>query len=430
MSLSAFDFRISRWPAVSRFGFGTSGFASICLSTVLALFLIGQTAISGQGSPEVLWATNAHIPGVPGYGHLSIAFSPDSRLLASAGGNDIHVKIWAVGDGQLLQTLTNPVLGVGSVVFSPDGRALASTGEIHGVTPEGQHYNVINVWDTADWRWRGITNYVYIGDGQVVFSHNGKYLAAAGGGWYGDLAIFKFPEGNLVNRYGQNITGYASLGFSPDDCDLAASCFYAASTQIRNATNGTVRIDLPIPTASVAFSPDGATLMVAEDRDTARAGGVWPIHLVDVATGTIRGTLLHPGSVYTAAFTPDGKGIISWAGDNKIRLWRLLDATVLQTYDQETTAVRALAVSPNGRYFAYGRDDGVVVLARITDITHTNNEVRLTWTGGSGLYQLQQTADLTAGLWEDAGQPTTNLAATVNASGPLQFFRVQSLPQP
>jgi len=66
----------------------------------------------------------------------------------------------------------------------------------------------------------------------------------------------------------------------------------------------------------------------------------------------------------------------------------------------------------------------------ITDITRANNHARLTWSGGSGRYQLLRTTNLASGVWENVGYPTSETSATVAATNAVEFFRVQSLPQP
>ena len=47
----------------------------------------------------------------------------------------------------------------------------------------------------------------------------------------------------------------------------------------------------------------------------------------------------------------------------------------------------------------------------------------LEWNPGFKRYQLQQTSTLVQ-PWENSGEPTTNLTATVKLEGPAGFFRV------
>src|ERR1700682_3890012 len=72
-------------------------------------------------------------------GHLStiegLAFSPDGRMLASAGGSgDGEIKLWEVKSGRLIRSFVGEKYASRLLAFSPDGTSLAAAG---GDTPAG-----------------------------------------------------------------------------------------------------------------------------------------------------------------------------------------------------------------------------------------------------------------------------------------------------
>jgi WD40 repeat protein len=56
-----------------------------------------------------------------------MAFSPDGRLLATAGG-DGAVRLWDLGTNTELRRVGGPGDRLTGVAFSPDGRLLAASG--------------------------------------------------------------------------------------------------------------------------------------------------------------------------------------------------------------------------------------------------------------------------------------------------------------
>ena len=102
----------------------------------------------------------------------SLAFSPDSRLLASGGTHDYLVKLWDVASGKHVATFS---MGRGSIIslaFSPDGELLAA------YDPGG----TVVLWNMAN-RNRVAEIDAHeggSGDQTLVFSPDGKLLATGG----------------------------------------------------------------------------------------------------------------------------------------------------------------------------------------------------------------------------------------------------------
>ena len=70
---------------------------------------------------------------------ITLTFSPDGQVLASAGGNpnasnpDNTIRLWDTLSGELLNTLEGHTTTVGSLTFSPQGELLASAGDDRSV---------------------------------------------------------------------------------------------------------------------------------------------------------------------------------------------------------------------------------------------------------------------------------------------------------
>jgi WD40 repeat protein len=188
-----------------------------------------------------------------------------------------------------------------------------------------------------------------------------------------------------------HVGGVESLSFSPDGKTLASACS-GCSIKLWDVASGrntaTMKEEgpgakkLPYRWATAAFSPDGkklatggwfnrvklwdvATLkgqvllddykqcpetwiVFSHDGETLASGGVCrgEMKLFDVASGQARSTYLktpgtfgdyNPHGVLAAAFTPDGKTLVSIAIPNEIRLWDVATGkqSKLQKTDQE-----------------------------------------------------------------------------------------------
>jgi WD40 repeat protein len=105
--------------------------------------------------------------------------------------------------------------------------------------------------------------------------------------------------------------------------------------------------DREIVTASYAFAPDGRLAFLLYQT------GIAP--LVDLATGKVKDQLQLPKEtdvVSAAAFTPDGKAIVTAGYDRTIRVWDPATGKQQRQFAAPLEIVTTLAISPDGRWLA------------------------------------------------------------------------------
>jgi WD40 repeat protein len=309
-------------------------------------------ASSGGDGAIKLWRTTDGALLATLTGHTaqvaSVAFAPNRNLLASGSG-DTTVRLWRATDGGLERILRAHDFGVTSVAFSTDGQLLAS----------GSEDGVVKLWRTVDGGQARTILAHAAAVTRVCFSPNGSLLATASED--GTIKLWRVVDGVLQRTINNAHLGYVSdVVFSPDGT-LLASAGEDAQVKVWRIADGGLQRELTghtAPVTSVAFSPNGSLIASGSVDTTVK---IWRV-FDGALTATLAG---HTEPVYTLAFAPGGNLLASGGGDGVINLWRVSDGTRLRSYSQETgTGVLAIAFSPDGQLFGYGRLDATIVVAR------------------------------------------------------------------
>jgi WD40 repeat protein len=250
--------------------------------------------------------------------------------------------------------------------FSPDGKTLASACRSCS----------IKLWDVASGRntatlkedGPGAKELPYLW-ATVAFSPDGKKFAT--GGWYNrvklwDVATLKGQV--LLDDYKQCPETW--VVFSPDGKTLASGgvcrgnmkLFDVASGQARAApkTPGTFGDYNPHGVLAAAFTPDGKTLVSIAVPDELR---LW-----DVATGkqsnlhTTEQEIGHWTNAI-AAFSLDVKTVATCHyGDTSITLWDVATGKAQSTLKGQKGKVWSLTFSPDGKTLVAGAENGTITL--------------------------------------------------------------------
>jgi WD40 repeat protein/serine/threonine protein kinase len=267
----------------------------------------GKRAASAGGDKTVrVWDARSWILANRLEGHkdtiYSIAFSPDGELIAS-GSADKTVKLWSVLSGSLTRTLGGDLNGYGvtHVAFSPDGRTLSTGGSAY-----------IKLWSVRTGQEIATLNHQDL-VAAVAFSPDGKTLASAGT----DHTIRLWSLDTKTETGRMPTTMAASLAFSPDGETLASGHSDGSITlwNWRSGEKVNVLLGHGGYVRAIAFTSDGKTMASASQDGTIK---IW-----DARNGELSQTLrAHRGGVDSVSFSPDGKTLLSGGRDGDVKLWQ------------------------------------------------------------------------------------------------------------
>ena len=275
---------------------------------------------------------------------LSVAFSPDGKLLAS-GSLDNTIMLWDTETGRNVATyegkrtsnyLDDPV----SVSFSPDGKLLAL----------GSHDRTIKLWDVAtDTQVATLEGHTYP-VASISFSPDGAILAS--GSWDWTIKLWDVATRINVATLEGHTDRVNSVTFSVDEKTLVSASSDGTIKLWDVATKENVST-LEVPTAgvtSVAFSRDGVLASGLSDG---------AVNLWDVSARGVVDELMEGGAVSSVAFSGDGTILALGYDDKTVRLWDAETGVQAATLEGHTSAVTSVAFLPDGTTLASGANQEI-----------------------------------------------------------------------
>jgi WD40 repeat protein/serine/threonine protein kinase len=297
-----------------------------------------------------------------------VAYSPDGKLLASAGGGNLYfgnpgevdrpgqVLIREAATGKILHRLADFSRLVVRLAFTRDGLRLAVGGR-----------DGVNIFDTTTGQKLPCSvRHERPAIASVGFDSTGERLLTGGGvgGGVGigdpTVHLWDLEKGQELLRLSRPDEDVGHALFSPDGQSIAVAWHVRSGgrnscVQLYDA-RGTLRwtsATIGAQVTKLAFSSDGRWLAAAARDGRARVLDAQTGQQVHKLSGFV-------GALHDVAFHPDGKRLATVGDTPEVRLWDLESGELLQTIRGPTKIVECVTFSPDGKRLATGDFAGLV----------------------------------------------------------------------
>jgi WD40 repeat protein len=301
---------------------------------------------------------------------VQASLSPDGRSLAVIGagrGRNLQdppaeVSIWDLDTEKERHRLKTPGDLVFCLAFSPDSRLLAT----------GCRHPDLVVWDVATGREvRRFTTSNF--NTNVAFSPDGKVVAAVSSANDGAIRLWDVATGRVLPGSADPLgSRVVDLHFQADGKRLLGAGAMRLAWDPVTGRELHRYPHLPDTSWYHPLSPDGTLLATADPDGTLR---IW-----EAATGKpVRAWKGHEGWVSYLLFSADGRQLYSWCEDGSLGAWDVTTGHELHWFRTPRRTAQRLEVSPDGALLAAARaGSGIGPLQVVLwDLRTGNEKIRL-----------------------------------------------------
>jgi cytochrome c len=302
--------------------FGTFIIAVLTLAPALALTATAQAQLRGHGGPvralaissdgklavsgsfdtsAIRWSLerNAAIEVLRFHEGAvnAVAYLPDGRVATA--GEDGRIALWRAGEPQPAAVLEGHTAPVVALAVSPNGKMLASASWDHSA----------RLWPLDGSAPRVLEGHTQNVNG-VAFARNGRAVVTVG---Y-DATLRIFPSDGGAPAVVTLPAPLNAVAVAPDGEVVTAG---ADGKVYLLSPTGELRKEIeaaPAPIIAIAISGDGKLIAAAGIRGS--------VAIVERAARRLERTLVGPGlPVWSAAFLPDSRTLLTGGADRAIRRW-------------------------------------------------------------------------------------------------------------